>query len=467
MARWGGMSSGTALRHVLFLLALGCLACGSKSSQNESKPEDAGVDVTPPTPARIEALSVVPNPNNSLSVFVDWRTDVPTKTDLRVDCGAAFAETFEGSAESIEHSVFVMGLLNGVDCTLTVIAESGDARATATETFAAGPLPRHFPILSLQADDGTARGWTLFNLNSDFRDIPLIVVAVDGRGRYRWYTELTPYDATIDVRTIEEGILVGGSPSSPPWLVDWQGDVAWRGSFEMHHDLRPDGDSNRLLHLSTDDTCNGGVGADTVELFDRMEDRTVWTWRICDHYTPPMIRADWAHLNTVVRFPGEDALLVSSRNQNSLFKVDRATGNIRWRMGQGGDIALDPDQVFYQQHAPEIQSNGNILLFDNGHFVLRQFSRAIEIAYDESAGTANVVWEFRPRDGTFTPIWGDADRLADGNTLVTFGERNTLRPSRIIEVGPDANEKWHLILPPTFGVYRSERIEPRVGSVLQ
>ena len=85
--------------------------------------------------------------------------------------------------------------------------------------------------------------------------------------------------------------------------------------------------------------------------------------------------------------------------------------------------------------------------------------------------TATLVWEF-PGDfegldpwyteGWFTLIWGDADRLENGNTLITAGTRSPGEQSRIFEVTAEGRVVWEIRLPlkdgAGLGVYRAQGI---------
>ena len=102
-------------------------------------------------------------------------------------------------------------------------------------------------------------------------------------------------------------------------------------------------------------------------------------------------------------------------------------------------------------------------------------SRAVEYKIDEAANTATLVWEFPgtfPVDAWYTtqfyvPFWGDADRLANGDVLVTAGRRGTMVRSRIFEVAKsDGKVVWEFQLPLDYGVYRSERITPPLVAAL-
>lgn len=48
---------------------------------------------------------------------------------------------------------------------------------------------------------------------------------------------------------------------------------------------------------------------------------------------------DWTHANGVIPDPSGDALTVSVRHLDAILQIDRATGELLWRFGPGGDFA--------------------------------------------------------------------------------------------------------------------------------
>ena len=124
-------------------------------------------------------------------------------------------------------------------------------------------------------------------------------------------------------------------------------------------------------------------------------------------------------------------------------------------------------------HDPEIHpDDGTILFFDNGGWTTRcakdeYHSRVVE--YKLEGDTATLVWEF---PGNFTvpdawytdwysPYWGDADRLENGNVLVAAGILASTMESRVFEVSKaDGKVVWEFRLPNFYGMYRAERIVP-------
>ena len=206
-------------------------------------------------------------------------------------------------------------------------------------------------------------------------------------------------------------------------------------------------------------------------------------------FASPEIR-DWTHANAVIYDETRDAILISSRHTNQVIAFDHleTTGpqsSIRWILGDQGTLTTEGD-LFYHAHAVELQEDGSLLLYDNGNGrpgtkagdpESPTYSRAVlyeisDSGEDRTQWEAIQRWEHRVNDIDENPLFasflGDADRLENGNVLITHGgiwNRPATQRSRIIEVTSD-NESgdsivWDLALgdadvPVT--VYRSERL---------
>ncbi len=197
---------------------------------------------------------------------------------------------------------------------------------------------------------------------------------------------------------------------------------------------------------------------------------------------------DWTHANAVIEDPERNAFIVSIRHLDAVVAISRDTGELLWRLGPDGDFTMVGDGEFqYHQHAPEIQDDGTLLLYDNGNFRPgRSFefgsglpfptSRAVQYRIDDSGPrdtwTVEQVWEYESRvgeDTAFAGFVGDADRLANGNVLITNGgygeDRDDGVTSQVVEVVPEGTdggtEVFDLRLATDRGliIYRSERIE--------
>lgn len=117
--------------------------------------------------------------------------------------------------------------------------------------------------------------------------------------------------------------------------------------------------------------------------------------------------------------PGD--MLVCVRELDLIAIVNMERKEIVWEWGPG---KLDAP------HHPSILDNGNILVFDNGRS--RGWSRVVEVDPE----TEQIVWQYRAKD-FFSRLRGGAQRLANGNTLVTESVKG-----RVFEVTPDGEIVW-------------------------
>jgi hypothetical protein len=162
-------------------------------------------------------------------------------------------------------------------------------------------------------------------------------------------------------------------------------------------------------------------------------------WRASDHValtdsyaevpTDPTEPFDFFHLNSVN--PDTDGnLLVSSRHTWTVFKVERASGRILWRLGgKRGDFRLGAGATFSWQHNALPAGGGLLRLFDNGTDGLstqRPASRVVWLRLDPAAGTAALVRQLVHPDGVSVPAMGNAQALPNGNTFVGWGAAGRL-----------------------------------------
>jgi len=265
--------------------------------------------------------------------------------------------------------------------------------------------------------------------------------------------------------------------------LDWQGNEIWLAKVPgIHHDFDfPDDGRIYLLKRAPIEvehagerypilndyvqlvTSDGQVLDDPLSLFDLVGDRIAdqrWaairshvqgraerlekpdgrqrrrrqteTERDIVHDTP----YDVFHTNTVEvlkrDLPGvyeRGDLLLSVRELDLVLIVDPQTREIRWSYGPG-EIS--------RQHHPSLLENGNVLLFDNGRRVKR--SRVIEV----DPKTSQIVWSYEgdPPEAFFSFFRGAAQRLPNGNTLITDSAKG-----RIFEVTHDGEIVWTYYTP--------------------
>jgi len=178
---------------------------------------------------------------------------------------------------------------------------------------------------------------------------------------------------------------------------------------------------------------------------------------------------DWTHSNAVVYLEDEDAVLLSSRSQSWVVKIDHASGDILWIAGDNTDTSADFTANFFtlqsgtwqaNQHAPMIDSVGHLVVYDNRNESggSTSNSRAVAFALDEDTMTAQQQWEYiAPK---YTNSLGDVDELADGHRLICAGgpSDNGNTTAYIIEIsgGDDPTTAWEIMVNST--IYRAERV---------
>jgi hypothetical protein len=141
---------------------------------------------------------------------------------------------------------------------------------------------------------------------------------------------------------------------------------------------------------------------------------------------------DYFHINSI-DIDHDGNLIVSARNTHTIYKLNRKTGAIIWRLGgKRSDFTLTRSAQFAWQHDARRRPDGNLTLFDNSAGPqVRPQSRALVLHLDMKSMRATVVRNFVHRPPIVAVDQGNAQRLADGHYLVGWGHQ-----PRFTEFGP-------------------------------
>ncbi len=183
---------------------------------------------------------------------------------------------------------------------------------------------------------------------------------------------------------------------------------------------------------------DGRVVQGIVQEIDIETGEVLFEWRSLDHVgldetyaeisNGPHPSIDYFHINSIdVDHDGN--LLVSARTTFAVYKIDRQTGEIIWRLGgKKSDFAMGPGAPFAYQHDARRQPGGTITIFDNGTTVFDdgvpravEESRGIELELDEEEMTAVLVREYTHPDRQFAHAAGNMQVLPNGNVFVGWG----------------------------------------------
>jgi hypothetical protein len=320
-------------------------------------------------------------------------------------------------------------------------------------TFSIRMIPLDFLLqVDIEFGSGTPQpGVTIFNHCNDIVGYDLdgnLVLAIDAPSR------------VSDCKVLEDGrvLYVGGSRAR---LLSLDGEVLWTSpdGLAVHHSASMMPSGNVLLvcreyqEIDQDGEVRTWQGDRLVEV-DITTNEETWSWSTFDHYDTIDYDVyqtnhwnDWTHFNDAHYVESDNSIYISCRHLSRITRIDYDTGDIVYNLGMdlpSGDTTVG-DDLFSYQHSPMLLSNGNLVLFDNGNRRGGQdagsggVTRAVEIELGEAIPPADpqVVWSWEVP--TYCPSTGDADRLPDGNTLVTATQL-----SGIYEVDQAGDVVWKL-----------------------
>jgi len=291
-------------------------------------------------------------------------------------------------------------------------------------------------------------GVTIYNLNLVF----------DGYNIYKYFLMdmegniVQKWKGTL-VNILENGDIIARYQKKLQ-RYDQNLEPVWETNFEIHHEVILTEEGNILtLTSETHKYKNRNVKFDVILEFSLDgEEIDRWsTYENLDHIKKfhrsskldrpagvyePEIFYDYYHINSVQELPETPLGKKDDRFQkgnwlvdipffNLVVILDKETKEIVWTWGPG-EISV--------QHMPRMLEDGNILIFDNGKHV-RDYSRVIELDPVEK----EIVWEYRadPPQSFFTAESGAAQRLPNGNTLITESNQG-----RVFEVTKEGEIVW-------------------------
>lgn len=133
---------------------------------------------------------------------------------------------------------------------------------------------------------------------------------------------------------------------------------------------------------------------------------------------------DYMHINSAA-LDADGSLLVSGRDTWAVYKIDRRSGEILWRLGgKRSSFKLGPGARFAWQHDVERRADGTISMFDNGASPpVHKRSRGLVLALDERARTARMVGQYTHPRGLLAANQGSFQTLPNGNVFIGWGSQ--------------------------------------------
>jgi hypothetical protein len=135
---------------------------------------------------------------------------------------------------------------------------------------------------------------------------------------------------------------------------------------------------------------------------------------------------DYFHINSIDVDP-DDNLIVSSRTTWTVYKIDRKSRKVIWRLGgKHSDFEMGPGSRTTYQHDARRHPDGTLTVFDNRNENVDEQSRAIVLKLDEEAMTAKLVREYTHPNKVLSATQGNVQVLENGNVFVGWGSEPVL-----------------------------------------
>lgn len=371
------------------------------------------------------------------------------------------------------------------------IDEDEGAPAIDDETVGALEALGYFP--SARTDNPEARGVTVgppegatgLNLYSSRYRASAALIDMSGREIHRW--EPPPGDEDpkpwMHVEPLEGGDLLVITKSHHVSRLTWGSELVWRTEIPAHHDLavHPDGRIFALVRWGDRLRFEGEslpVLADGVAILSsegELQRRVELIPLLRDEISTARLRrirarveqdgpggivrggglGDVTHVNSIEVLPRDiegvapaGSFLLSFRAIDRVVILDPTLSRVLWR---------SPEGLTDGQHDATILDDDRFLIFDNRWRAQR--SRVIEL----DPRTGEVGWQY-DAEGFFSLLRGGAQRLANGNTVITESDTG-----RAFEVTREGEVVWEFHNPNVRGsgeeaerevIYRLDRFEP-------
>ncbi len=214
--------------------------------------------------------------------------------------------------------------------------------------------------------------------------------------------------------------------------------------------LTPQGTALLTVHAETtaDLTPVGGAASanvldSIVQEVDVATGKVLFEWHSLQHvpltetYAPLLDPFDYFHVNSIdVDLDGN--LVISAKNTAAVYKLDRRTGEIIWRLGgRKSDFTVAPEAGFFYQHDARMHPGGTMTLFDDGTGDASHPARGLKLALDVPNRQCTLIEAYPHPTPLVCNSMGNAQLLPGGGMMVGFGDQ-----PYVTEFGPSADVRF-------------------------
>lgn len=402
---------------------------------------------------------------------LSWTT--PQEGHSWVEYGVIGSETTYATPIGVEaathHELPLLGLPALTEVWYTAYTETEEGLLQATGATMTSALPSDLPDVEItvhESSEVSAERYMMFAVMGATESL----MAVDREGHTVWYCSTADLVDSENVMFSEVALakvdagfeFIAFSPElesgkSGIFHADIYGQVEVDEWLDIGHHTFWEHDDGTLAYVSADprvvaDPETGEditVVGDTIrEILPSGETREVfsaWDWgEVEQHDRWDMTfwedASDWTHANGLEYDAETDHYLFSLGFLDTVLEVDRETGEVVREFGgsQGMQFQEEDDRFFFP-HDPNWTADGNLLLFSAGEG--SGYNKAAEYRVNEEDGILEEVWSFGDAVSTHSVADGQARRLENGNTLISWSSAGVVR-----EVNPEGEVVWEMTL---------------------
>lgn len=372
-----------------------------------------------------------------------------TITVLGKEPAGNISHTFPASKK---HILPIYGLYADYENTVEIVLSNGGKSTVNIQTE---PLLDGVPVATSMDTTPEYMGNNLIFLTAAMRSMP---VAYDYKGDIRWYANK---NFAFDLKRMPNGHLLIGTERlvKMPYFTTGLYEMAFSGKVfkeyqipcgGYHHDQFVMEDGNILV--LTFDFYSGTV-EDVCVLLDKDTGEILKKWdykKVLPQYpvagSGSQDEHDWFHNNAVWYDKKTNSLSFSGRHQDAVINLDYETGELNWIIGDPEGWPEDMQKYFfkpvgdlskfdwqYEQHACVVLPDGDIMLFDNGHYRSKNpekripnsqnFSRGVRYRINTEKMEIEQIWQYGKERGSdfFSPYICNVEYYDEGHYMVHSG----------------------------------------------
>lgn len=385
-----------------------------------------------------------------LTAMVLFETPVSTEATIVVRGKEPAGDIRHTFPASKKHVLPVYGLYADYENTVDIIMANGQRNTITIQTE---PLHPDVPVATSIKTTPDYMGNNIMFLTAAMQAIP---VGYDYAGDVRWYSNK---NFAFDLKRLPNGHILIGTERlvKMPYFTTGLYEMAFSGKIfkeyvlpsGYHHDQFVMEDGNILVLTfdfysgTVEDMC-ALISSETGEILKTWDYKTVLPQNMAGSGSQD--EHDWFHNNAVWYDKKTNSLTFSGRHQDAVINLDFETGQLNWIIGDPEGWPQDMvDQYFftpvgdgefdwqYEQHACVILPDGDVFLFDNGHFRAKNkenylpnrdnFSRGVRYRIDTEKMTIEQIWQYGKERGAefFSPYICNVEYYNEGHYMVHSG----------------------------------------------